>query len=671
MARVYTGNVANYLSVSATPVTGYPVTVIALVRVNNVTAGTQKNIIRIGHTTVETNGGIALQIEAGDVAMYGVDGTGYPRSLKSGVTASTWVWVAGTATQTERVAYLNGAAGTPNTTSVSWSSPQATHVGAYIYPSGSVNPMDGDIAELAVWDVLLTPGEIGLAGTVNMKRIRPGSLKAYWTLSDSGTLVPEVGSSSLTLSITGTVGTTAHTAPPAFVDDGTLSVLTTNPRYLTRDGQRAFFLGGSHTWFTVVDYSPTGIPSSSEDWESYYASQRTLGASVTELWVWDHFYHDEFFAGGDWYLAPLPYSRTGPGNALDGNLKFDLTSYNSTYFDRIRSRLQWLASRGMYGTVLLFETAIASFGTSAWTFDGHPYNASNNINSVAPGSLAAIYDRSNSGVNTAHQGYVDHLLDTIEDLPNVIVEIANEPLIATSAFSEFWVNYVRDYEIANSTFRHPIYRSTDTSDDSAELRACGADIISPAPAWSGYASGATPEESGGRVIILDTDHITPLNAARDMLWRAFTRGDNVLYMDDPWLQWSEAFTEPVQSRTAAAQIAHYAGRLANLALCVPNGALASTNYCLANPGVEYVVYQPSAGSFTVDLSASTRTYTVEWLDTATGLRLPGPNVVGGSAAHTLVPPFGAGVVAFLQAGGSSRQPSVTSRPRGFAPGIAR
>ena len=49
------------------------------------------------------------------------------------------------------------------------------------------------------------------------------------------------------------------------------------------------------------------------------------------------------------------------------------------------------------------------------------------------------------------------------------------------------------------------------------------------------------------------------------------------------------------------------------------GGLASTRYCLAAAGREYVVYQPKRGAaFTVELPAGK--YRVEWFDAAAGIR---------------------------------------------------
>jgi hypothetical protein len=55
----------------------------------------------------------------------------------------------------------------------------------------------------------------------------------------------------------------------------------------------------------------------------------------------------------------------------------------------------------------------------------------------------------------------------------------------------------------------------------------------------------------------------------------------------------------------------------NLATLTPRSDLASSKYCLANPGTEYLVYQPRAGeAFSVDLKAGT--YRYQWFNPASG-----------------------------------------------------
>jgi hypothetical protein len=54
-------------------------------------------------------------------------------------------------------------------------------------------------------------------------------------------------------------------------------------------------------------------------------------------------------------------------------------------------------------------------------------------------------------------------------------------------------------------------------------------------------------------------------------------------------------------------------RKIDLAGMTPRNDLASTAYCLANVGAEYLVYQPvSESTFTVELPA--RTYNYEWFN---------------------------------------------------------
>jgi Putative collagen-binding domain of a collagenase len=77
----------------------------------------------------------------------------------------------------------------------------------------------------------------------------------------------------------------------------------------------------------------------------------------------------------------------------------------------------------------------------------------------------------------------------------------------------------------------------------------------------------------------------------------------------------------------------------NLAAMTPQNALAQSAYCLANPGVEYLAYAPSAGTFWVDLSSGLgRTFVVEWLNPRTGAVLAGASVAGGSSRHSFTAP---------------------------------
>jgi len=102
-------------------------------------------------------------------------------------------------------------------------------------------------------------------------------------------------------------------------------------------------------------------------------------------------------------------------------------------------------------------------------------------------------------------------------------------------------------------------------------------------------------------------------------------------------------------------------RKLNLAGVAPNGSLSSTGYCLAqtpSAGAEYLVYAPSGGAFTVNLSAmpGSRTLSVEWFNPSAGTAIAGKSVSAGSASQSFTPPFSGDAVLYLvdKAGHSSR-----------------
>jgi hypothetical protein len=87
----------------------------------------------------------------------------------------------------------------------------------------------------------------------------------------------------------------------------------------------------------------------------------------------------------------------------------------------------------------------------------------------------------------------------------------------------------------------------------------------------------------------------------------------------------------------------------NLAAMTAQGALSSTGHALANTNpfsAEFLVYSPDGGNFTVDLSGIESQFGVEWMNPATGAKVPGP-IVGGGALITFQPPFSGDAVLHL------------------------
>jgi len=81
---------------------------------------------------------------------------------------------------------------------------------------------------------------------------------------------------------------------------------------------------------------------------------------------------------------------------------------------------------------------------------------------------------------------------------------------------------------------------------------------------------------------------------------------------------------------------HWANRV-NLAAMTPGNDLASTGYCLANPGAEYLVYLPEGGSVSVDLSTASGELSVVWFNPAMGEDIEADKVAGGDKREFTVP----------------------------------
>jgi hypothetical protein len=93
----------------------------------------------------------------------------------------------------------------------------------------------------------------------------------------------------------------------------------------------------------------------------------------------------------------------------------------------------------------------------------------------------------------------------------------------------------------------------------------------------------------------------------------------------------------------------HARRLADrldLTAMSPHDDLASTTFCLADPGNTYVVYIPAGGKATVALQGTPARFAVEWINASTGRAIAGQGITGG-ADRELAAPFSGDAVLYL------------------------
>lgn len=421
-----------------------------------------------------------------------------------------------------------------------------------------------------------------------------------------------------------------HLTLPAASATGPLRVHPDNPRYFTDgakqpDGKpRAVLLTGAHTWNNLVDMGRSDPPEAF-DFEAYLNFLKKHHHNFIRLWAWDSTTWDTRANGalGKDFIhqaAPLPWPRTGPGNALDGKPKFDLSKFNPVYFERLRTRVDTAGKEGIYVGVMFFEGWGLMHGNrrrapaeEGWAWRTHPFNPANNINNLSIAGAdqvsARVHVLGNAQANRFQEAYVRKVVDTVNDLDNVLYEVINE---GGEKEWDWWVvRTVYDWE-RNKPKQHPVGITGHGAERVGSMLASPAEWISPGRA-DGFAEDP-PAWNERKISLLDTDHIWGVGGNAGWVWRSFLRGHNPVFMDpyDGSVLGQDRGWEPI--RAALGHVRQVSQRV-NLGNLQPRDELASTRYCLANPGEEYLVYQPRTGEeFTIQLPAGT--YHTRWYQTA-------------------------------------------------------
>jgi len=455
-------------------------------------------------------------------------------------------------------------------------------------------------------------------------------------------------------------------------------VASANANYFKDANGAVLILNGSQTWNTLQDWGSDGSVQTL-DFPAYVNFLTTHGHNFTLLWRTElpKFCGLPSTAGSppDLTVSPHPWLRTGPGTATDGGLKFDLTKFDPGFFDRLRARSQALNHAGIFVGVYLF--------TGEWlngfrcTSDGYPFTGANNINGVddgytgGPKGLGSITMTAPNAITAFQDAYVEKMIDTLNDLPNVLWIVSEEAPGDSRWWNNHQISHLRAYESAKAD-RHPIGYAALVGSPDTTLYNSDADWVAPQARIS-------PKRSCGsgnpacKVNINDSDHSyweiwndTP-QQGRNYAWENFMTGNQVLFMDPYILFYPRENRNLCVSPTHAicrapdprwdnlrenlGYILRYSRRV-NLAKVIPRSDLCSTGYCLAQTpslGAEYLVYAPSGGPFTVNISAmsSSRTLAVEWFDPATGATIAGKPIPSGSSSQSFTPPFSHDAVLYL------------------------
>jgi hypothetical protein len=454
-----------------------------------------------------------------------------------------------------------------------------------------------------------------------------------------------------------------------------------NPNYFEDATGKPLILCGSHTWNTLQDWGTNGV-TQPVDFDAYVRFLKAHGHNFTLLW----YVELPKFRGlpttakspPDFTVAPHPWMRTGPGNATDGGLKFDLTKFSQAYFDRVHARVKALHAAGIYVGVYLFTGEFQL--RFRFRSDGYPFSGPNNVNGIDDGyrrgkaetGLASVTMTTPNATTHFQDAYAKKLIDTLNDLPNVLWIVSEEAPTKSTWWNSHLISLVRAYE-KGKRYQHPIgYATLGEKPMDSILYNSDADWVAP------WARISPPKSCGSgkpacKVNINDSDHSyygmwndTP-QQNRNYAWENFTNGNQVLFMD-PYLVYyprekRNLCSSPVNGigakpdprwenfRNNLGYILKYSRKL-NLARVTPTPSLSSTKHCLAQTpaeGAEYLVYAPDGGPFTVDLSAipNSRILAVEWFNPATGRTMHQNPIKAGASSQRFNAPFSGDAVLYL------------------------
>jgi hypothetical protein len=308
-------------------------------------------------------------------------------------------------------------------------------------------------------------------------------------------------------------------------------------------------------------------------------------------------------------------------------------------------------------------------GRYANPWNGHPYNKKNNINRIDgdPNGKENGYQIQTleiPAITRLQETYVRKIIDTVNDLDNVMYEISNESDDTSTQWHYHIINHIHEYE-KKKPKQHPVgmtfQYSRDNIGTNKNLFESPADWISPnREAKGGYNYCYNPPPADGRKVILnDTDHLWGIAGDSVWVWKSFLRGLNPIFMDP----YDTGFMDPCDSglidvgkidpdwestRIAMGQTLMFAERI-NLSEMTPHPEFAHIGYCLANPGVEYLIYRPPymTRRIQVDLSAAKGKLSVEWFNPDVGVSVEAKPVIGGSK-QVFIAPFDNAAVLYIK-----------------------
>lgn len=210
----------------------------------------------------------------------------------------------------------------------------------------------------------------------------------------------------------------AEAVPAASPDGLPVSINADNPRYLSFRGKPLVLVAASEHYGSIVNRR--------FDFARYLAEAADKNQTMTRTFLL--FRELQGMRNPSSPLKPespdyiAPWPRTGPGNAADGEPKFDLDRWNPEYFDRLRRFLSLASKYGIAVELTLFSNAYAD---RIWALN--PLRDQNNLQGVGSVDWPDYTSLRNQPLVARQTAYVRKVVQETGEFDNVYYEICNEP----------------------------------------------------------------------------------------------------------------------------------------------------------------------------------------------------------------------------------------------------
>jgi hypothetical protein len=407
-----------------------------------------------------------------------------------------------------------------------------------------------------------------------------------------------------------------------------LSAHPRNPHYFQSSNGQPVLLVGDYTWgtFSDVDY----------DYEAMFDTLRANGLDFARVWIW---------WGCEEFPDPIdrphvnPYLRTGPGSALDGKPRYDLTRFNPAFFGRLRAVCAAAQERGVFLQLTLFDAWMLKH-PHLWRL--HAYHRDNNANGVdgdprdtgrGTDGEQGFCSPGNPEVLEAQKAFIRQVVDAVNELDGLFFEIANENY------------YNAEWELQLCRFIHDCEQSKPKQHLAMPLDLPNHDH-GGIKTWDLQRLRANLLKARAlkQPLIFDTDGIgSPDDAmVRKAAWTAFVSGGHISYLDDSLQIGSEHRGDLGGSRRTA--LRKQLGHLADFTRQVPfwemqpEEALVKSGAAFASASAkEVVAYLPDGGSVALDLSSAKGALTARWFNPRSGAYEKETRLEGGRTCELEAP----------------------------------